>query len=96
MVLPTIGAALGIAALFWLYGDLDFERFLSAVAGASWGWLFVLAVAILLEQLTRGWKWRQILFDLKPVSSFRLCGATLAGYGLAILVPLGISPLVRS
>jgi uncharacterized membrane protein YbhN (UPF0104 family) len=95
-ILPTIGAAVAVVALFWLYQDLDLERFLSAIASAELVWLFVLAGTILLEQLTRGWKWRQILFDLKPISSVRLFGAILAGYGVAILVPLGVSPLVRS
>jgi hypothetical protein len=56
----------------------------------------VLAGTILLEQLIRGWKWRQILFDLKPISSVRLFGAILAGYGVAVLIPLGVSPFVRS
>ncbi len=91
-----IGAALAVVALFWLYQDLDLERFLSAIAAAELFWLVVLTAAILLEQLTRGWKWRQILYDLKPVSSVRLFGAILAGYGVAVLVPLGVSPLVRS
>jgi uncharacterized membrane protein YbhN (UPF0104 family) len=95
-ILPVIGAALAIALLFWLYQDLDPERFMSAVATADLAWLFVLAGTILLEQLTRGWKWRQILFDLKPISSVRLFGAILAGYGVAILIPLGVSPFVRS
>ena len=95
-ILPVIGAALAIAALFWLYQGIDLEQFLSAVASADLVWLFVLAGTILLEQLTRGWKWRQILFDLKPISSLRLFGAILAGYGVAVLIPLGISPLVRS
>ena len=94
--LPTFGSALAIAALFWLYQDLDLEQFLSAIAAAELVWLFVLAGTILLEQLTRGWKWRQILFDLKPISSVRLFAAILAGYGVAILIPMGISPLVRS
>lgn len=95
-LVPAIGAALAIAALFWLYRGLDFGRFVSALASAKPHWLAVLAGTILLEQLVRGWKWRQILFDLKPVSSFRLFGAILAGYGVAILIPIGISPLVRS
>jgi hypothetical protein len=95
-ILPAIGAAFAVVALFWLYQDLDLERFLSAIATAELVWLFVLAGTILLEQLTRGWKWRQILFDLKPISSLRLFGAILAGYGVAILIPLGISPFVRS
>lgn len=95
-VIPMIGAVLSIVALFWIYRELDLERFLSAVASAELVWLFVLAGTILLEQLIRGWKWRQILFDLKPISSLRLFGAILAGYGVAVLIPLGISPLVRS
>jgi len=95
-ILPVVGAALAIAALSWLYQGIDLKKFMSAVATANWAWLIVLAGTILLEQLTRGWKWRQILFDLKPISSLRLFGAILAGYGVAVLIPLGISPLVRS
>jgi hypothetical protein len=33
---------------------------------------------------------------LKPISSLRLFGAIMAGYGVAVLIPLGVSPLVRS
>lgn len=95
-LVPVIGACVAVAVLFWLYRDLNLERFLAAVANASPMWLGMLAVTILFEQWLRGWKWRQILFDLKPISSFQLFGAILAGYGVAILVPLGISPLVRS
>ena len=94
--LPVLGAALAIIALFWLYRGLDFNAFVAAVATSNPAWLVVLAVAILLEQLTRGWKWRQILFDLKPVPTFRLFGAIMAGYGVTIIIPLGVSPLVRS
>ncbi|MGQ0676895.1 MAG: lysylphosphatidylglycerol synthase transmembrane domain-containing protein [Rhodospirillales bacterium] len=93
---PILGTGLAVGALFWLYRDLDLNRFLLAVADADARWLLLLAVTILAEQLVRGWKWRQILFDLKSISSWRLFGAILAGHGIGILVPLGISPLVRS
>ena len=46
-----MGAAFAVIALFWLYQDLDPERFLSAIATAELFWLFVLAGTILLEQL---------------------------------------------
>ena len=95
-LISALGAVVAIAALFWLYRDLDFARFVAALESANPHWLAVLAGTILLEQLIRGWKWRQILFDLKPISSVRLFGAILAGYGVAILIPLGVSPLVRS
>ena len=96
IVLPLIGAGIGIVLLFLLYGDLDLDRLLDALASARPEWLAVLAAAILGEQLLRAWKWRQILFDRKPVTVRRLFGSIMAGYAAGVLVPLGISPLVRS
>jgi uncharacterized membrane protein YbhN (UPF0104 family) len=95
-IVPIVGGGLAIVVLFWLYRDLDVDKFLAAVATADPVWLITLAATILLEQLVRAWKWRQILFDLKPVSSIRLFGAILAGYGVGIFIPFGVSPLVRS
>jgi uncharacterized membrane protein YbhN (UPF0104 family) len=95
-LIPAMGAALAIGVLFWLYRDLDFDRFIAGLATAEPGWLLALAATILAEQLLRGWKWRQILYDLKPISSWRLFGAILAGYGVGTLIPLGVSPIVRS
>ena len=40
-ILPSMGAAFAVIALFWLYQDLDPERFLSAIATAELFWLFV-------------------------------------------------------
>ncbi len=94
--LPVLGVAVSLVAVFWLYRDLDPARFLATISTGEPAWLVVLAFTILLEQLTRGWKWRQILFDLKPVPTLRLFGAILAGYGVTVLIPLGVSPLVRS
>ncbi len=93
---PLAGAGLALALIFYLYRDLDFARFSTALMSANAAWIAVLAATILLEQLANGWKWRQILHDLKPVPTLRLTGALLAGYGANVLVPLGISPLVRS
>lgn len=95
-LLPLIGGALALALIFWLYGSLDFDRFVLGLGAAEPAWIGVLAATILLEQLLNGWKWRQILYDVKPVGTLRLTGAFLAGYGANVLVPLGISPLVRA
>jgi len=95
-LLPVAGGALALVVIFWLYGSLDFGRFLDGLRHANPFWIVVLAVAIVLEQLLNGWKWRQILYDVKPVGTLRLTGALLAGYGANVLVPFGISPLVRA
>ena len=93
---PLIGGVVALALIFWLYRDLDFGRFLAGLRDAHVGWIVMLASTIFLEQVVNGWKWRQILHDVKPVGTLRLTGALLAGYGANVLVPLGISPLVRS
>ncbi len=93
---PVLGGVVAMALIFWLYRDLDFGRFLTGLRDAHVGWIAMLALTILLEQVVNGWKWRQILHDVKPVRTLRLTGALLAGYGANVLVPLGISPLVRS
>jgi glycosyltransferase 2 family protein len=95
-IAPLIGGALALSIIFFLYRDLNFNRFLVELKGAKFWWIIVLAAAILVEQFIQGWKWRQLLYDLKAISSWRLTGAFLAGYGANIFVPLGISPLVRS
>ena len=95
-LVPLAGGALALFLIFRLYGSLDFDKFIAGLRGANLFWIAVLAGAILLEQILNGWKWRQILFDIKPISTRRLTGAMLAGYGANILVPVGISPLVRA
>ena len=53
-------------------------------------------LAILAEQLVRGWKWRQILYPLRPIGTWSLFGAIMAGYLLAFLIPFGFGTLARS
>lgn len=93
---PLIGGAVALILIFLMYGGLDFGKFLGGIRSANPIWIAVLAVTILLEQYLNGWKWRQILHDVKPVGTLRLTSALLAGYGANVLVPLGISPLVRA
>jgi len=95
-IFPAAGGVAALGLVFWLYGSLDFSRFWQGLREADPVWIAVLAATILLEQLLSGWKWRQILYDVKPVPTLRLTGALLAGYGANVLVPLGISPLVRA
>lgn len=93
---PLVGSVVALVLIFMLYGSLDFGKFLNGLRSANPIWVVILAVTILLEQFFNGWEWRQILHDVKPVGTMRLTGALLAGYGANVLVPLGISPLVRT
>lgn len=95
-VVPLAGSAVALLLIGYLYRGIDFGSFVAGLRNANLWWIAALAAAILLEQVISGWKWRQILHDVRPISTLRLTGALLAGYGANVLVPLGISPLVRS
>lgn len=94
--LPWAGALLGALALAWVLRRLDFDRFRSILAGADLRLLALVPLSILAEQLVRAWKWRQLLYSLRPVGVLRLFGTIMAGYLLAALVPLGFGTIARS
>ncbi|HYN12601.1 MAG TPA: lysylphosphatidylglycerol synthase transmembrane domain-containing protein [Burkholderiales bacterium] len=86
---------MGVALLGYVLARLDLERFGATLAGARGDFLLVVPVAIVLEQLVRAWKWRQLLYALRPAGTLRLFGAIMAGYLGSMLIP-GASPLLRS
>ena len=90
------GAAVGAVALVWAFSRVDYARMKLVVAQADLAFLVLVPLAIALEQLVRAWKWRQLLHAIRPVGTLRLFGAIMAGYFANFLVPLGISPIVRS
>lgn len=90
------GAVVGVAALIWVLRDFDPGAFLKVIAGADVGPLAALPAVILLEQLLRAAKWRQILYPLRSVRTGRLFGAIMVGYLSNFVVPVRVSPLVRA
>jgi len=93
----SIGAGLvGVAVLAWVLWRIDFGRLGTLVAEANVGYLLLVPLAIALEQLVRAWKWRQLLYAIRSIGTLRLFGAIMAGYLTTLLIPFGVSPLVRS
>lgn len=90
------GTLVGLAALAWVFGRLDYARLREVLAGADARFLIMVPIAIAGEQLVRAWKWRQILYSLRVVATLRLFGAIMAGWFGGLLVPLGVSPILRS
>jgi hypothetical protein len=82
--------------LFFVFRDLDLDRLLGVLRRGEGAWIAVLVGSVPLEQVVRGWKWRQLLFEVRPVGTFRLFGAVMAGYFANMVVPIGISAFVRA
>ncbi len=62
-----LGAAAGLVLLAWVLRDLDPLRFLAIITKAEIWPLLLLSAATVLEQLLRAFKWRQMLYPLRPV-----------------------------
>lgn len=90
------GAILALLGFAWIIRRIDLAELQATVADTDPLFLAMVPIAILVEQLVRAWKWRQILHSLRPIRTLRLFGAIMAGYLANLLVPLGLSPLVRS
>ena len=90
------GAVVGAMAFGWVLWRVDYQRMAHVLSLAEIPFLLLLPLMVAAEQLVRGWKWRQLLFEIQPIGTLRLFGAIMAGYFANMLVPLGISPIVRS
>ena len=94
--LNWLGAAIGLGLIALLAWRLDWRQFAEVLQSARPEFVLATFLAITLEQVIRGWKWRQILTPVCDCRTSHLFGATMAGYLANLLVPLGLSPFVRS
>lgn len=94
--LPWIGALIGAAALASVLRGFDLNRFRAIAANADIRFVLLVPVIVIVEQIVRGWKWRQLLWPLRAICSIYLFGAIMAGYLLAIVVPFGFGTVARS
>jgi len=94
--LPWLGALIGVAALAWVLRGFDLSRFRTIATGIDAWFLLLVPLTIIVEQIIRGWKWRQLLWPLRSIGSAYLFGAVMAGYLLAIVVPFGFGTVARS
>src|SRR5713226_5220866 len=94
--LPWLGALIGMATLAWVLRGFDLDRFRAVAVNADLRFVLLVPVVVVVEQIVRGWKWRQLLWPLRSIGSIYLFGAVMAGYLLAIVVPFGFGTVARS
>jgi uncharacterized membrane protein YbhN (UPF0104 family) len=95
--LPWLGALIGLGALAFVLRRFEIGRFVTLIKDADGRFLLLIALAIMVEQLVRAWKWQQLLHPLRDgIGVLRLFGAIMAGYLLAIVFPFGLGTVARS
>jgi glycosyltransferase 2 family protein len=91
-----LGGIASIAMISFLLRGIDVNDFLSVLAVADVRVLMLVPIAIAGEQLVRAWKWRQVLYPMRPSGTLGLFGAIVLGNLAGLLIPLGTSPIVRA
>ena len=86
----ALAASLALGALAFAFRRLELEHLRAVLEAADWKWLAVVAISVPAEQWLRGWKWRQILHDIRAIATARLFCAVMAGYFANLMVPVGI------
>jgi len=92
---PWLGTLLGLLTLIWILRDFNLDRFLKILTGVNYLPLTLIPVFIILEQIFRAIKWRQLLYPLHSFNILHLFGATMIGYFSNLVTPVRVSPLVR-
>lgn len=96
IIWTIIAGLLSTAVLFLVFRNIDPGRLPEILHQSEPVWIIALIISIPLEQLLRGWKWQQILYDIQPIRTVRLFSAVMVGYFANMLIPIGLSPLVRA
>ncbi|MGQ0523112.1 MAG: lysylphosphatidylglycerol synthase transmembrane domain-containing protein [Betaproteobacteria bacterium] len=93
---PWLGALVGAALLAWVLRRLDLDQLKAVLARADLPFLLLVPFFIAAEQWVRAWKWRQLLFPMRPIGTLPLFGAIMAGYLTGMLIPFGFAMLARA
>lgn len=77
----------GIFLYVAFYG-VRFRDVIGIVGKASWLWVFVLSISLLLSHFLRAVRWKVILSSVKSDTSiFNLFGSLMVGYGVNCVIP---------
>jgi glycosyltransferase 2 family protein len=82
--------ALTAGFLWYSFRGIDIEAVAAAAQHASYGWILLSLVFLLLSHLLRAWRWRYLLAPLKPDIGLRnLFSGVMIGYLVNNVIPRG-------
>src|SRR5450432_2645526 len=60
-LVPTVGYAIAIASLIWVFHQFDYKQMEQDVRTLHWGWVALAILLNLLVYVVDGWRWAVIL-----------------------------------
>jgi uncharacterized protein (TIRG00374 family) len=91
-----VGLVVGGGLMYLFLRGVDPEELKASLGEARWGWLVLCLVFTQLHYVVRAWRWRYLLWPLRPDIPIRpLLEAIMAGYAVTFLVPGRLGEVVR-
>ena len=95
-LLPTIGYAVSIACLIWVFHGVDFRGLLVDLAELNWGWVALAVVSDLLIYIWQAWRWNLLLRPIAKLPLLRSARAVYVGLFASDVLPLRPGEVIRA
>jgi uncharacterized protein (TIRG00374 family) len=86
---------IALAALIWVFHDLDWESLIEQVQRLSIGWLFIIVGLDILSFYVQGIRWQTLLQPLGNLSYFKTTQAIYVGLFTSEVLPLRAGEIIR-
>ena len=87
--------AVSAAAVWYSVQGVNFDRFITDLAGAKIGWIVPLVLSAVLAMTLRAWRWRVILETLAPIKKTPVLHATNIGFMGNMILPLRAGEVIK-
>lgn len=94
-LIPTIGYAISIACLIWVYWGFDWKTELPKFASADWRWVLVAVLTDFAVYVIQGWRWVLLLTPVTRPSFLRSVQAVYIGLFANEVLPFRSGELIR-
>jgi uncharacterized protein (TIRG00374 family) len=92
----SVGLAIGVALLWWVFRGTDWPNVLQALKEAHWEWVGLSVVFVVISFFTRVQRWSYIVRTAKHVSFRHLFSATQIGFLANFTLPGRVGEVIRA
>lgn len=90
-----LGFLLSFLGLYFAFQNIDLNDLVKSFESINYFWIFVATILLILYTYLRSFRWRLLLFSLKPVSIKDLFASNMVGYFGNSILPFKMGEILR-
>ena len=91
----SLGFILSFLGLYFAFQNIDLNDLLKSFESINYFWIFVAIILLILYTYIRSFRWRLLLFSLKPVTIKDLFASNMVGYFGNSILPFKMGEILR-